>query len=299
MRSRAAVLLGTISPQQAQIRQQELEKAAQAEMQQQRFQDAAQHFRQITCITPGNAQAFYNLGAAQAASGDFAAARISFTSSSQLDPRNALPLVMLVRVNFSLGDTDGLKSALRATAERFPKDAELHAVLARFLTEKNQLDLALAESLRSQLAGGAGSESKVGLAILENSVGAYDEAIVNAVDLERQPALPQATRAAAAGVARHLSYEGRGQRDKAIVHLREAIRLDPTRENSYLALAYLLEKAQKYGDAVAVLEQGRRAAPNSKVFLMPLGYNLVQARKISGEPARHSAWGCAAIPRRN
>jgi tetratricopeptide (TPR) repeat protein len=85
-------------------------------------------------------------------------------------------------------------------------------------------------------------------------------------------------RASAAGVA-GLSYEGLGQREEAIAHLREAISLDPSRENSYVALAFLLEKAQKYADAVAVLEQGRHNLPNSTAFLLPLGSNLVRAER--------------------
>ncbi len=269
-----------INPQQVQTQLRELDQAAQAEMQEERFREAVQHFQRMVCLAPKNAQVFYNLGAAQAASGDFAAARISFTMSSQLEPQNALPMVMLVRVSFSLRDIEALKSELREIALRFPQDGELHGLLARYLTEKNQLDLALAESLRAQRSGGDNNGSKVELAILENSVGAYREAIANALALERQPDLPPETRAAAAGVA-GLSYEGLAQREEAIVHLREAIRLDPARENSYLALAYLLEKAQKYGDAVAVLEQGRRNIPASKALLLPLGSNLVRAEKYA------------------
>ena len=90
-------------------------------------------------------------------------------------------MVMLVRVNVSLGDIETLKAVLRETALRFPMDGELHGLLARFLTEKNQLDLALSESLRSQRAGNADGGSKADSPILENAAGAYQEAIVNAV----------------------------------------------------------------------------------------------------------------------
>jgi tetratricopeptide (TPR) repeat protein len=192
-----------------------LEQAAQTEMSQQRFPQAVKHFREIVCIAPKSAGPLYNLGAAEAASGDFLSARKSLRTASYLDPLNPLPLVMLVRVNFSLGDIDGLKASLRDAAIRFPKDGQLHALLARFLTERNQLDLALAESLRAQRAEGSGSGSRVGLAVLENAVGAYQEAVLNAVALEREAGLPDAMRAAAAGVA-GLSYEGLGQRDEAI-----------------------------------------------------------------------------------
>ena len=256
----------------------ELEQAAQTAMRQQRYSEAVKRFQEIACIAPNSAGALYNLGAAQAASGDFLSARKSLGAAGNLDPSNPLPLVMLVRVNVSLSDIDSLKASLRQAAASFPKDGRLHALLARFLTERNQLDLALAEALRAQRAEGADNGSRVGLAVLENALGAYPDAVLNASALERQPDLPAAMRASAAGVA-GLSYEGLGQRDEAIGHLREAIRLDPSRENSYVALAFLLEKAQKYSDAVGVLEQGRRNLPNSVAFLAPLGSNLVRAEK--------------------
>jgi tetratricopeptide (TPR) repeat protein len=268
----------TSASQERLARLRELEQAAQTEMRQQRFSEAVGYFQEMACIVPKSAGALYNLGAAEAASGDFLSARKSLRAARNLDPSNPLPLVMLARVNFSLGDIDGLKASLREAAASFPKDGHLHALLARFLTERSQLDLALAEALRAQQAEGVDSASRVGLAVLENALGAYQEAVVNASALERQDGLPASMRASAAGVA-GLSYEGLGQRDEAIRHLREAIRLDPSRENSYVALAFLLEKAQKYADAVAVLEQGRRNLPNSVAFLLPLGSNLVRAEK--------------------
>jgi tetratricopeptide (TPR) repeat protein len=85
-------------------------------------------------------------------------------------------------------------------------------------------------------------------------------------------------RASAAGIA-GLSYESAGQRDQAIAHLQQAIQLDPSRENSYLALADLFEQAQKYSDAVNVLEQGRKNVPASTAFLLPLGADLIRIEK--------------------
>jgi tetratricopeptide (TPR) repeat protein len=266
------------SAQQAQIRLQELDRAAQTAMQEQQFTEALRDFQEIVCVAPDNAQAFHNLGAAQAASGDLSGARRSFATSHHLDPSNVLSSVMLVRVNASLGDIDALKSMLREIATRFPRDGALHGSLARFLAEKKQLDLALAELLRAKRAGNTDSAATLELAILENSAGAHQEAVVNAVVLERNRDLADSTRAAAAGIA-GLSFEELGKREEAIIHLREAIRLDPTRDNSYLALAYLLEKAQRFAGAVEVLEQVRRNVPDSTAFLLPLGSDLARIEK--------------------
>ena len=85
-------------------------------------------------------------------------------------------------------------------------------------------------------------------------------------------------RASAAGVA-GLSYESTGQREAAITYLRKAIQLDPLRANSYLALAFLLEKTQRFGNAVEVLEQGRAKIPEQSLLLMPLGSYLILAER--------------------
>jgi tetratricopeptide (TPR) repeat protein len=187
---------------------------------------------------------------------------------------------MLVRVNASMGDVDSLKAALSQLSVRFAANGELHATLSEFLLQNKFPDLALAESLRSQKAGSKTPQSMLDLAVLENTVGAYDDAIRNAVAIESQAGLPATVRASAAGVA-GLSYESSGQREPAISHLQNAIQLDPSRENSYLALSFLLEKAQRYSEAAAILEQGRVKLPQSTALLLPLGSNLILAEKYA------------------
>jgi tetratricopeptide (TPR) repeat protein len=61
--------------------------------------------------------------------------------------------------------------------------------------------------------------------------------------------------------------------------LSEAIQLDPSQDNSYLALANLFEQQQKYPDAVKVLKQARAHAPDSNAVLLALGADLVRAEQ--------------------
>jgi tetratricopeptide (TPR) repeat protein len=267
-----------LSPQERLSRFRDLDTRAQSAMQQKRFSEAVQLYREATCLAPESPRGLYGLGVAQAASGDFMSARESLRKADRIQPTSPLPLAMEVRINYSLNDIEALKANLREEGERFPRDAQLHALLARFLAEKKLMVLALAESLRAQQAGSADSDSKVQLAILENAAGAHEDAIRNATAVEKQSESPTALRASAAGVA-GLSYESIGQRDQAILHLQEAIRLDPLRENSYLALADLFEQAQKYAEAANVLEQGRKSIPGSTSFLLPLGADLVRIEK--------------------
>jgi tetratricopeptide (TPR) repeat protein len=256
----------------------ELDTRAQSAMQAKQFADAVQLYHQAVCLVPNSPRALYGLGVAEAASGDFLRARESLHTADTLKPTSALPLVMQVRVNVSLNDIEAVKANLRDAEARFHNDAHLHETLARFLAEKKLVVLALAEALRSQQPGSSDTESKIQVAALENAVGAYQDALRNATAVLQRADMPDAVRASAAGIA-GLSYESIGQTDYAISNLREAIRLDPSKENSYLALADLFEHSQKYAEAVTTLKQARANVPNSAAVLLPLGSDLVRAQQ--------------------
>jgi tetratricopeptide (TPR) repeat protein len=268
-----------LSSQERLTRFQELDQQAQAAMQEKRFRDAVALYRNATCLAPNSPRGFYGLGVAEAASGEFLSARESMRKADSLQPTSPLPLVIEVRIDFSLKDLSALKADLREEASRFPSNAQLHGLLAQFLAEKKLTILALAESLRAHQAGSADMESKVQLAALENGAGAYDDAIRNAKAVEGQATLSNTVRASAAGIA-GLSYESIGQRDEAVAQLQEAIRFDPSRENSYLALADVFEHAQNYPQAVEVLKQGREHLPHSVALLLPFGSDLIRMGKL-------------------
>jgi len=252
----------------------QLDGKAEAAMGRHQPEEAVAAYKQAVCLFPNSARAYYGLGMAEAAARHFVDARDALRTADRLQPTTAMPLVMQVRVNYSLGDLESLKSNLRELASRFPKDTDAHTVLARFLAEHNLFVLALAEALRS---GSSADDwnAKIQLSVLENTVGAYADAIRNALAVERNYALPEAVRGTAAGIV-GLSYESLRQGDQARKYLSEAIQLDPSQENSYLALADLFEQEQNYSDAVTVLEQGRRHLPDSNALLLALGTNMVR-----------------------
>ena len=257
---------------------QELDRAAQRALDAGQYAAAARQYREAACLVPKSARALYGLGIAEAAAGNFTTARKALETAYEILPDNVMPLAMLVRVNVAMKDMEQVKAVLRRAAQRFPRNGELHSSLARFLAENQLLDLALAESLRFAQTGSSDTASVVALAVLENTVGAYDDAIFNAAAIEGQAGIEKSVRASAAGVA-GLSYESIGRRDEAIKHLKLALELAPAQENSYLSLAFLYEKAQKFKEAVEVLQQGRKLIPGSLNFLLPLGNNLVWAEQ--------------------
>lgn len=255
----------------------QLDSKAESAMQQHRPADAVTAYHEAICLFPNSARAYYGLGIAEADSGDFLHARESLRTADRLQPTTATPLVMQVHVNYSLGDLDALKSNLREVASRFPNDTASHTALARFLAEHNLFVLALAEALRC----GQNAEdwnAKIQVSGLENTVGAYSDAIRNAIAVEQDRNVPDGARAAAVGIA-GLSYESLRQGDQAAKYLSEAIQLDPSQENSYLALADLFDQEQKYAEAVNVLEQGRTHLPDSSALLLALGVNMVRAER--------------------
>lgn len=265
-----------ISAQEKLSRFKQLDQEAESAMRQHRPEQAVQLYSQAVCLVPNSARGFFGLGVAQAAAGEFLDARESLRTADRLQPTTPSPLLMQVRVNLSLNDLDTLKADLTETAKRFPHDGPAHQELAHLLAEKNLFVLSLAEALRSQQAGVGDPASKVQLAVLENTVGAYEDAIHNAVAICENHSLPDDVRAAAAGVV-GLSYESLANSAEAIRYLKEAIRLDAAQDNSYLALADLYDQSQKYAEAVALLREARLRIPTSLAVKLQLGLDLVRA----------------------
>lgn len=263
-----------VSPEETLQRFKQLDETAQHAFDSEKYAVAIEKYREAACLVPNSGRAFYGLGVAQAASGDLKGAQVSLQTADRLLSNSPMPLTMLLRVNVAGGDIDQVKATLRALAVRFPPDSTLHAATARLMTENKMLDLALAESLRYEQAGGTDPEATVALAALENRVGAYQDAIRSAEALEQQTSAPSNLRASAAGLA-GLSYESLGRRDEAIKHLKMAIQLAPNDENSYLALAYLYEKTNRFREGVEVLQQARKNLPDSSGVLLALGSHLV------------------------
>src|SRR6266446_3509248 len=173
-----------LDPQETLAKFQELDRDAQSAFDGGRFVEAARLYGQAACLVPTSARAVFGLGGSEAAASNFPAARNAFERASALLPGNSLPLAMLVRVNVAMHDLAKVKETLRSAAARFPRDGELHSGLARFLAEKQLLDLALAESLRAEQTGVIDNASAVALAVLENTVGAYHDAIQHAKGIE-------------------------------------------------------------------------------------------------------------------
>jgi Flp pilus assembly protein TadD len=77
------------------VRLKELAAATQSEIQQHKYAEAIRYYREASCLASDNASVSYGLGTAEAASGDFLAARKSLSVADRLQPSNVLPLAML------------------------------------------------------------------------------------------------------------------------------------------------------------------------------------------------------------
>jgi tetratricopeptide (TPR) repeat protein len=256
-----------------------LDQQAEAAMHARHFSEAVGLYERAVCLVPDSARGWYGLAMAQAAINNFSEARKSFETADRLQPGSPMPLEMQVRMNFGLHDMEALKSNLRALAERFPNNAATHQNIARYLAEQNLLDLSLAEALRAEQASPGDPMALLELAGLENTAGAYKDAVRNSLAVQANAELPQQLRAAAAGIAA-LSYQGLAKPDDAIRAFKESIALDPARENSYLALANLYDQLHRYSDEAELLTRAKDQVLGSPAILLGLGTALVRAEKF-------------------
>jgi tetratricopeptide (TPR) repeat protein len=271
-----------LNPQDARARFRDLDRKAQVEFRHGEFAKAAEDFRQGACLAPDNLRSYYELyGTAMgaAAAGDFAKARQVLMEADGQRPDYPLPVAMLVKVSLISGDMEAVKESLRMAAQRFPHDGKLHAEFVKDLVREKRLDLALAEALRCDESGVHDPEAIVTLAALENSAGAFGDAVRHASAIEAQSDLPDAERASGAALA-GLAYENLGQLQPAAEHLQRATQLAPAREEPYLALARIYEKQQDPKAAVDILEQARKQIRGSPNVLLALGSSLVSAEQF-------------------
>jgi tetratricopeptide (TPR) repeat protein len=204
------------------------------------------------------------------------AARQALEDSETAQPDSARSVKTMVNEALRAGDAEEAKRLLRSAAKRFPQDGQLHAELARALTDRKLFDLALSEWLRAQQAGELDADSLVTLAALEYLLGAYADSVRHSLAVESRPNVPAMVRGAAAFVAGR-SYEAADQREEAVRHLKRAIELDPLREESYLMLASAFEKTGEYGAAAEVLEQRQKNIRDAKPMPLELGSDLIWA----------------------
>ncbi len=270
-----------LSPQELQARLQELDRKAQIEFRHGEFAKASEDFQQATCAAPDNVRPYYALygtATGAVATGDFSRARQVLQEADRLRPDYPLPVAMLVKVNLISSDSDSLKRCLLDAAHRFPRDSKLHAELAQDLLHEKQYDLALAEALRADDGAAPNAKASLNLAVLENQAGAFGDAARLALLVEEQAGLPETVRASAAGIA-GLSYERLGQFQEAIRRVKLAIRLDPTKEQPYLALARIYAAKEDRTALVEILQEGQKQLGSSPNILLALGSALVSAEQ--------------------
>ncbi len=255
------------------------------------FAKAADELRAGVCFAPDQARAWHALGVAEAAAGRFDRAETALIEAANRAPRDFRIRLSRAQVETSLGRFDVARQSLLEAAQLEPRGsdaASIHAQLARQLFEQKQYDLALAELLRFRQAGGEDTEALLLLARLENTLGAYHDAIRDASALAAQATSHAPVRAAAAAIA-GLASKNLDRTDDAIHHLRLATELaaaDPGAvfETACLALAEIHEGRQDPAAARQVLADGRKALPGSTRLALALARNLAEANDAGAIP---------------
>ena len=189
------------------------------------------------------------------------------------NPGHALFLSDLVKVSVLGGDQRKAREYLRRLSDLNHPQKAIHLELGQFLFEEQEHDLAIAQFLRGEGEIHSAPEALLELAILESQGGAYAGALRHALEvLEEKEAGPY-LKGAAATVA-GASYLDTERRDNAIEYLELAVRLTPAVERNYLLLADIYQDGEQFAEAIAILERGRKAIPDSTGLLLPLGLNF-------------------------
>lgn len=271
----------TLSPEELRERFQQLDRKAQVEFRRDDLAKAEEDFHQAACLAPEGMRPYYDLyGVATGAmvARNYAGALEALREADRLRPDYALALAMQVKLNLAFADTDNLKASLLALARRFPTDGRLHADVARDLIHQKQYELGLAEALRAEQSGNSDPASRMNLAVLENRIGSFSDAIRHAIGIEEETDLPDRIRADGAAIA-GLSYEGKEQFQEAVRHLKHAIQLDPGQENPYVALARIYEQQHNSAAAIEILKAGQEHLPASTNMSIALGTSLISAEQ--------------------
>jgi tetratricopeptide (TPR) repeat protein len=272
----------TLSPHESRERFQQLDRRAQVEFRRDKLAMAQKDFHEAACLAPEGMRPYYDLyGVAIGAilARNYSGAFEALKEADRLRPDYALALAMQVKLNLAFGEIDNLKASLLVLAQRFPADGRLHADLARDLIHQQQYELGLAEALRAEQSGNSDPASRMNLAVLENRIGSFSDAIRHAVAIEEQADLPDRIRADGAAIA-GLSYEGAEQLHEAAKHLKHAIQLDPGQENPYVALARIYEQKHDSAAAIEILKTGQEHLPDSANISIAVGTSLISAEQF-------------------
>ena len=196
-------------------------------------------------------------------------------------------LLSHAQVELSLQKPDLARRTLGDARRYQPQDspaavqalAHVDALLGRAYVAERQPDLAIAALLRAA-HGAPDVESLLLLATLENSAGAYDDAIQITGQVMQSADVPAARKGAAAAIA-GLAYKNQKLNDDAIRLLRQAIQIAPN-QTAYLALAEIYETGNKPQDAAGVLRQAHTVFPDSAKIALALGRNLANSNDPGG-----------------
>ena len=202
-----------------------------------KFKEAIKLFKKAIKSDGKVAQYYSSMAEALATTGDFVRAKSTFRRAVLLQPENVNFLYGLGTVNMQMGAFTDAVAALSRAIELAPNEGEFHA----------QLGVALQ---KDDVSG---------------SISAYDKAI----ELGSNSAFVYFNLSTA--LSQNNDYS------RAIVALKEVIRLDPQHQRSYRSLGHIHLVCGDYHEAVSALRRAIELAPEDSVASRDLGSALLGA----------------------
>lgn len=222
------------------------------------YSEAAAALERALQISPANVSAWFNLGTSRLHLGQTAKAVSAFEKAAALAPGDAQILVALAEARFKAGQSRRALEVVRQLAGSSATDAPLLLSLGVLLHRNGQTEEAASFFLQALQRDPGVSEKMISLAASSINQDDYPTALVLLTplkDMMEQSAVWH-------GMLGYTHFK-LDQIEPALLHLQQAIRLDPANENYYLDLGELLGENQALLPNVAVFESGVKRLPNS------------------------------------
>ncbi len=210
---------------------------------------AAEIYRQMIQLDPGNARTYYNLALALDQAGDKQAERSALNDAIRFDPKLAKALNQLGFLELSEGNLSEAERRLKAATDLDPQFAEAQANLGVLYGRRGEL--AKAEQC-------------------------FRSAVENDAHFAR----------AYTNLALILAQQGRFTEAEA--QARQAVNLDSSDAGAFTALGMIQTRLRKGSDAVASFRRAVRTQPDNPDFHLNLGIALADRYDLDGALAEFS-----------
>jgi tetratricopeptide (TPR) repeat protein len=265
-------------------------------------------WKDVTVKSPGNGRGFMNYGIVLLNRGDSAAALDMLRRADALSPNRFRVKLNLGRAQGAVGDDAAAEASFHEAIALAPNDAECYSGYARYLKQHNYPEQAIALLLQAIAINGSAAEPRYLLMEIYSEQG--DGANLRALARETLQVFPgDATAAGFLAVVAQgggalavnapsdpttpedflmlaIHYELAGQHEKSIAAATHALKLRPGYAEAYNTIAAAQKSMGHWDEAVQAAREAVRLKPDFQVAKSNLQFLLDQQRLHAGEAVK-------------